>query len=307
MFLFRAIAASLNVARAGRLSLALMVLPMTLLARSAVAAQECRVAGAPATGPRLFLEVAPPARRDTLVNVRVCIAPGREPVGSYHASFEYDTLRTRVLHVDVSGNGMQAANPSTPGATRLAGAAPAGFTAGVLARLSLRGKSSRALGPLKLVVLEINSTAGADLRAAARVTGYPAANRRLGVVQTPTVATAADTRVANRSTAPAHPGVPHITSLTPTSAQVDPDAVVEVVIHGSGFAASGNVVMFGPVTMDGMFSADGGRSIRFVVPTQLPSHGEVPPMRILPGEFAVRVRTPQGESNSMIFKVSGDK
>jgi hypothetical protein len=307
MFLLRAIAASLHVARVCRLSLALMVLPMTLLARPVVAPKECRVVGAPATGPRLFLEVAPPARRDTLVNVRLCMVPGREPVGSYHALFEYDTLRTRVLHVDVQGNGMQAANPSTPGATGLAGAAPTGFNAGVLARLSLRGSSISALGSLKLVVLEINSTKGTDLRAASRVTGFPAANRRLGVVQIPPVATAADTRVASKSTAPARPGAPHITSLTPSSANVDPDAVVEVVIHGLGFAASGNVVMFGPVTMDGMFSADGGRSIRFIVPTQVPSHGEVPPMRILPGEFAVRVRTPQGESNSMIFKVSGDK
>ena len=93
-------------------------------------------------------------------------------------------------------------------------------------------------------------------------------------------------------------------SLSPDSATVDPDAVVEVVIHGTEFTPTGNMVTFGTAEV-GPFASSDGKTLRFIVPTYLPSRGEVPPMRVTTGEFPVRVRNANGQSNAVNFNVRG--
>jgi hypothetical protein len=262
---------------------------------------------------RMFLEVSPGGPGDSTAQVRLCVVPSSLPIGSYHATMDYDTAMVRVMQAEPGGNGLNVVNPRSAGTVAFAGATSSGFNPGAVATVTVLPRHQRAIGALKLTVIELNATSGADVRAGARVAGYPSSDRTLGVIgaaRAPTTMT--DSARVAPAAARARPSPkmltwlapPHIDSLSPAAATVTRDAVLEVVIHGIGFTAAGNSVTFGPADLGTFPSAD-GKTIRFVVPSTMQSRSEVPPMRIGPGAFPVRVRNASGQSNDLAFTVRG--
>jgi hypothetical protein len=96
---------------------------------------------------------------------------------------------------------------------------------------------------------------------------------------------------------------PVLTAIEPSLGPVGAAYPVRVMLHGSGFLAAGNVVRFGPVTIPGLPSPDGSR-ITFDIPKLVPSRSEVPPMVLSAGDYPVSVTTPDGVSNSLMFKLT---
>lgn len=78
--------------------------------------------------------------------------------------------------------------------------------------------------------------------------------------------------------------VPTITRLDPVSGPAGRAYPIRLTIYGSGFAATGNVVDFGPVSIRDLPSTDDGTQITLFVPKVVPSRGEAPPFVLTPGE-----------------------
>ncbi len=96
---------------------------------------------------------------------------------------------------------------------------------------------------------------------------------------------------------------PEIIAITPSSGPAGTAYPIEATILGRGFAATGNVVTFGPIQLPDLASRD-GQHITFLVPKEVPSRGEVPPMVLIPGEYSVTVTTPAGTSPAMLFTLT---
>jgi len=99
---------------------------------------------------------------------------------------------------------------------------------------------------------------------------------------------------------------PKIVSVTPESVAVLRGPITEVVLQGKGFeaGASGrNTVEIGPVVLTGIPANADGTEIRFVVPAEYASGGEAPPRRVMPGAYAVTVRTRAGVSNAVVVRI----
>ena len=101
-------------------------------------------------------------------------------------------------------------------------------------------------------------------------------------------------------TPPAGDG-PAITRLEPASGPAGEAYPIQMTVHGTGFAATDNVVSFGPVSTAGLPSTGGGTAITMLVPKMAESTGEVPPMELFPGEYAVTVTTSAGTSEPVTF------
>ena len=97
---------------------------------------------------------------------------------------------------------------------------------------------------------------------------------------------------------------PVITRLEPSSGWAGTAYPIQVTIHGSGFMETGNVVVFGPVRIPDRASTDGGTRIVFSVPKERPSTGEVPPMVLPAGEYAVTLTTESGKSAPVTFTLT---
>jgi hypothetical protein len=93
---------------------------------------------------------------------------------------------------------------------------------------------------------------------------------------------------------------PKLFSITPASGPSGAAYPLQAMLHGADFEPAGNSVRFGPVQISDLSSADGS-SIVFAVPKQLASRGEVPPMVLPPGNYAVTVTTKVGTSNALNF------
>jgi len=94
--------------------------------------------------------------------------------------------------------------------------------------------------------------------------------------------------------------------IRPDSVFVAQGAVVEVVLHGRGFAPGTpgrNTVVFGTLTLNNVPANTDGTEIRLVIPDVMPSGGEAAPMPTVAGPYAVRVRTASGESNAATVRV----
>ena len=113
--------------------------------------------------------------------------------------------------------------------------------------------------------------------------------------------------VANaRTTHAARP--PRLSRLAPgsiSSTALAAGGAVWVDVKGRGFDPTHNAVSFGPVTLRAVTSSDRCTHLRFVVPTQFPASGEVPPQQIGVGTYRVRVTTPRGTSNALSFVITG--
>lgn len=101
----------------------------------------------------------------------------------------------------------------------------------------------------------------------------------------------------------AAPG-PVIVRLVPDHGRAGRAYPIRVVIEGRAFADTGNVVAFGPITMRGLASSDGGTRITFFAPKEGPSPGEVPPPPLAPGAYDVTVTTPAGTSPPVRFTLT---
>lgn len=97
---------------------------------------------------------------------------------------------------------------------------------------------------------------------------------------------------------------PVVTLLEPSSGWAGTAYPYRVTIHGSGFMETGNVVVFGPVRIPDRASTNGGTRIVFSVPKERPSTGEVPPMVLPAGEYAVTVTTESGKSTPVTFTLT---
>ena len=99
--------------------------------------------------------------------------------------------------------------------------------------------------------------------------------------------------------------LPTITSVEPDSVVLAQGVVVEVTVHGRGFAPGKpgmNTIQFGSVTLTHVPSNESGTEIRLVIPDIVAS-GEAPPIPIQPGSYMLRVATPRGTSNPMTIRV----
>lgn len=261
-----------------------------LLACAAASGQAapCRAPKASATLSRISLE-APSARRgDTLHTVRVCLHPARAvAVGSFHIVIEYDSTLVRAVRFVQGRSGTMVANLTRPGRTDVAGADPGGFTPGELLAVVFADAhgAKRAAPAMVLRLLELNTTRGASLIARATAAGIGVPKASQAPVAEPLAPKSAET--------------PHIDSLVPPRAKVaGPGGLVPVTIHGSGFHPKGNIVLLAGTAIAELPSTD-GTSLRLMLPSALPSTGEVPPRVLGAGRYEIRVRTSAGTSNPM--------
>jgi hypothetical protein len=96
---------------------------------------------------------------------------------------------------------------------------------------------------------------------------------------------------------------PTLSKLLPDNGPAGTAYPLQVTIQGTGFAATENVVQFGPMRLPGVPSAD-GRTIVFQVPKEMRGRGEVPPLVFGAGDYDVVVTTPAGASNALLFKLT---
>lgn len=94
---------------------------------------------------------------------------------------------------------------------------------------------------------------------------------------------------------------PIIESVSPSSGAAGGQPA-SATLKGRNFAASGNTVQFGPVSVENLSSKD-GETLRFAIPTSRPATGEVPPMIFPAGTYEIRVKTAAGTSNSVTFEL----
>ena len=257
--------------------------------------------------------IARPAARDTVIAVRVCLVTHdpRVRIGSYHGLVTWDSTAATLVRAEKGKMGMRIENTTKAGAVDFAGAFPAGLNDTIALTLHLALAKPGKVPPLKLHMFELNTVEGNVITSQLRVTGFPASLRTTpGPLKSVSTRSAARAQLAADSSKRASSGEgsaktvtgsPKISGITQiTSGPGDPP---QAVIRGSGFLPTGNTVMFGQVELTNLPAADGGTMIRFTVPEEIPATGEVPPMRIGPGEYAVAVKNARGVSNAVKFGV----
>ena len=102
------------------------------------------------------------------------------------------------------------------------------------------------------------------------------------------------------------PAAPHIDRVVPDSLLLAPGAVVEVVIHGSGFTGGTpgrNTIRFGDAEITGVPADDAGREIRLTIPQVMPSQGDAAPSPVESGRYTLRVENGAGVSNTVNLRI----
>jgi hypothetical protein len=253
----------------------------------------------------LFIEPVVPAADGILVQARLCVVPPRAGLGSYTAVVTFDSLSMQVRGVDVMG-GMQVTNTDQPGTIRIAGAAPQRFPHATLATITFKLLRGTTLGQLKTTLLEANSPTGVSLMDSARVAGYPAGDRSLGVVQKAQTASASEgSRGSGRRSPPSQ--VLRIDSVSPKLAVIDVEGVTDLVLYGRGFDRGGNTVLFDGAPIGGLLSEAGGTIIRFNAPAKIPPANGLPARRLGAGNFEIKVRTSAGTSNGVTLALREER
>lgn len=241
---------------------------LTLLIGSSPAWAQAPCTRAPAKAKTsFFAEPISGGAKDTVLVVRLCLASAKS-VGSYMATITFDSTRMRVTRVDAPA-GMQATNAKTPGIVRIAGAAPAGFANGELARIGF-SSARKAFDRISVAVSEANSIAGISLLSETETAGWP--------------------RSVEAATRPV------IDSISPRMGEIDSDRVTDITIYGRGFAPVGNLVLFATAQVPGLMSEAGGTVIRFSAPS----------IRVSEGKAPIRVKHDGMQSNAVTFRVKDD-
>ncbi|HJQ20560.1 MAG TPA: hypothetical protein VJ867_09450 [Gemmatimonadaceae bacterium] len=118
------------------------------------------------SSPVAFVAVAASGARDTVVRAMVCVrlpASSKAKIGSYHGELHFDSTSVGDVHVQKAEGGMRVENATIPGQVNFAGAAPAGFPDGALVSVVLRLRTPGVRPTLRLQLMELNTTEGADL------------------------------------------------------------------------------------------------------------------------------------------------
>ena len=244
-----------------------------------------------AATPRISLEADAAAPGDSRRTVHVCIRASRGTlVGSFHLVVEYDSSAWETVGFVPGATGSQVANLTRMGRADIAGAAPGGFASGTLLRLvfapSAGRRAGEALGIMNLRLLELNSTDGSNLMTRSTVSGLAGLTLQRHSAQAPLP-----------STPPAK--APHIDRLEPARATRRAGCSGSSHdISGRGSGPRATSCCLRGVVIGELPSADGLR-LRLVLPETFPPVGEVPPRRLLPGVYDIRVRTGAGTSNPM--------
>lgn len=97
---------------------------------------------------------------------------------------------------------------------------------------------------------------------------------------------------------------PEIVRVVPATGPAGVAYPLRVTLEGRHFADSANTVTFGPLTLRGLSSSDGGTRIVLHVPKEVPSTGEAPPAVLQPGSYRITVITVAGESNAAAFQLT---
>ena len=249
--------------------------------------------------------------KDTVATVRFCVGV-KDPkvrIGSYHGLITWDSTAARLSRVQKGKMGMRIENTTKAGVVDFAGAFPAGLDDTVALTLHLALAKPGKVPVLKLHMFELNAVSGVILTSQVRVSGYPSTVRTTPGPLKSAVATAQKNDSANASISngngslkDASSGAPAITAITQSGNRDE----VQAVIRGTGFLPTGNTVVFGRVELTNLPSADGGTMIRFPVPESFPSTSEVPPMKVEPGDYQVRVKNARGTSNAITFALKAE-
>src|SRR5690242_20678063 len=85
---------------------------------------------------------------------------------------------------------------------------------------------------------------------------------------------------------------PFIDGVRPDSVMLAPGAVVEVVVHGRGFAPGApghNTIQFGDATISDVPASSDGTEIRLMIPDRIPIRGDAAPLPLEAGRYNLRV------------------
>lgn len=244
---------------------------------------------------RIWLEAAPSPPGDTLWTVGVCLRPADGTrVGSFHLAMEYDPSVLDAVRIVGPSSGSVLGNLHRSGRADVAGADPHGFAPGMLVQVmftrgGLGHRGGEPLSKMRLQVLELNAVSGASLLGHLSVAGLGASLDTSGPP--------AERRPASAA------GEPHLDSIVPSHVPfMGPGELVRIVIHGSGFQGSGNVVLLAGTPIAEL-SSPAGHTLRLILPDHFPGQGEVAPRMITPGRYEIRIRTAAGTSNGRVFTV----
>jgi hypothetical protein len=227
---------------------------------------------------RLSLVAEPGRRSDSTVRVALCLGapPSKPAIGSFRAVIAYDSAAIYVASAAAGKGTPVVFNAKKAGYVEVAAASPGGIRQGELLTLTLRPRTRGGAPMMRLDLVEISSTKGANL---------------LSDAQTVSLGPAACTARAESSV--------QITSLAPTTAEAG--SIAPIAITGCGFDPADNTVAFGEVVFRNVRSTANGTRITINAPTEIPSRGEVAPMAMAPGSYQITVRTARGQSNVMVF------
>jgi hypothetical protein len=250
-------------------------MPIVLAAISLVANLGAAVpCSAPGSLPKIYLEADPIAALDSVAHVRLCLggSGAGARVRSLSGRIVVDTAFGRMLDVERTRSPEVIARADPTGAAMLVAAASSdGFASGTLVTVRVRMTRAGTLPKLSVVLTEISDQRGTSVVTRTNVLG-------LG----PQCAGAS----------------PAVFEVLPSAASVDPGEVLDLRIAGCGFSADENTVKFGDVTVRNVKSTDDGTHIRVVVPKEIRSSGEVPPMQLGVGAYEVTVNNGRGTSNA---------
>lgn len=267
----------------------------------ATSADELCVIGR-ADGAEVFVTAEQRAPGDTVVRVAVCYvgSPTLPALGSFHGRLVFDSLHVSALSAEQLAGGVRAVNIARQGSVDFAGASASGFANGPLLAVLLRAPQGYR-PTLRLEMIEANGVTKGTLLPQLRI-----------VAVLPTIA-ADSTKETNLSggscpvqSSAAMPQRPTLTRLVPALVPLDSlvrGAVVTIEAEGCGFDRERNIVRLGRFVIAEVPSNTEGTRIRFAFPAQLPTGGEVAPLKPGAGSYAISVSTGALTSNSLTLEV----
>ena len=213
-------------------------------------------------------------------------------VGSYRVRLGYDSARLHFVEEVPSPGTMRVVNPR-PGDVIVAGAAGGGAADGRLFTLRLRVDDPSAINSLVLRIDELTDTDFTDQKQTVTRASKLILDRTLGAPASSGTSSSAANLSSSLVTAAAV-----IDSISPRSGELENERVTDIILYGRGFAARGNLVLFGAARVTNLASEAAGTVLRFPAPS----------IRVQADRISVRVNNGAGESNAVTFIVKdGDR
>jgi hypothetical protein len=256
----------------------------------------------PARGAYLSVsDMSPEAGSDIIVTGTLAVSD-KLSLGSFRVRLGFDSTKLRFLEEIPSPDMMRVVNPRA-GDVIVVGASSTPSVDGKLFTFRLRVEDPAGINSLVLRIDELNDTAFRDQRATVTQAAALVHDRSLERLVESEMTDTARGPVTQKGVTPGvtiHPGadvMPVVDSISPRTGELDSDRVTDIIIYGKGFAARGNLVLFGNATIPGLMSEAGGTVIRFSAPS----------IRVTERVMAVRVQHDGMQSNAVFFTVKSDK